>query len=56
MHGAPAKSRFRGTKVSEHAIRTRGFNCEDCSNNCEIIEILDEGETVGRTGGRCGKW
>lgn len=50
------KTKFRGTEVSSHHILTKGFSCEDCPNLCEIIEILDDIEVIGRTGGRCGKW
>ncbi|HPD58275.1 MAG TPA: acyl-CoA dehydratase activase [Smithellaceae bacterium] len=50
------KSRFRGADIWAHHIHTQSVNCEDCPNNCEIIEIIDTGEVVGRTGGRCGKW
>ncbi|MEK7197273.1 MAG: hypothetical protein AAB151_06380, partial [Nitrospirota bacterium] len=27
-----------------------------CPNCCEIIEVLNAAEIIGRTGGRCGKW
>lgn len=50
------KTNFRGYEVSTHSIITNGFECGDCPNNCEIIEILDDDELIGRTGGRCGKW
>jgi hypothetical protein len=50
------KSRYRGDNIWTRDIHTRGMACEDCPNNCEIIEIIDTGEVVGRTGGRCGKW
>lgn len=50
------KSRFRGTGIWTRPIHTRGQACEDCPNHCEIIEIVDTGEVMGRTGGRCGKW
>ena len=53
---APAASRFRGFDVCERAIDTRSFTCGDCSNECEVIEIVDRGEIVGRSGGRCRKW
>jgi len=49
-------SRFRGTGVWDRQIYTRGIVCEDCPNNCETVAIIDSGEVVGRTGGRCGKW
>jgi len=51
-----AESRFRGTAVWTRRVHTRDTACQDCPNNCEIIEIIDTGEVVGRTGGRCGKW
>ena len=53
---APAASRFRGFDVCERTIDTRSFTCGDCSNECEVIEIVDRGEIVGRSGGRCRKW
>ena len=53
---APAVSRFRGFDVCERSIDTRSFTCGDCANECEVIEIVDRGEIVGRSGGRCRKW
>ncbi len=53
---APAVSRFRGFDVCERTIDTRSFTCGDCSNECEVIEIVDRGDIVGRSGGRCRKW
>jgi predicted CoA-substrate-specific enzyme activase len=52
----PAATRFRGYGLSDHEIVTRGFRCGDCANRCEIIEIVDGGLTLGRSGGRCRKW
>lgn len=49
-------TRFRGFDVAGHPISTRGFSCADCPNECEIIEILDDSEVIGRSGGRCRKW
>jgi predicted CoA-substrate-specific enzyme activase len=56
MEAKMEKSRFRGATLWTRSIRTRGLACEECPNNCEIIEIIDTGEVVGRTGGRCGRW
>ena len=50
------KTKYRGKEASSHNIVTKGFECGDCPNYCEIIEILDADEVIGRTGGRCGKW
>jgi predicted CoA-substrate-specific enzyme activase len=50
------QTRFRGFDVADHKIETRGSRCEDCANQCEIVEVQDEGAILRRSGGRCGKW
>ncbi len=50
------KTRFRGYEVSDRDVSTRSFQCGDCANDCEIIEIADQGDVIGNCGGRCGKW
>jgi len=52
----PQTTRFRGMEIAARRVETRTFGCEDCSNACEVIEILDAGRLIGRTGGRCQKW
>lgn len=48
---------FLGFRVSEIKFVTKGFNCEDCPNKCEITSVeKEEGDTVSRWGDRCGKW
>jgi len=51
-----AESAFRGCAISNHEIVTRTLECEECPNRCEIVELLDDGLAVGRSGGRCGRW
>ena len=51
-----AQTKFRGFEISEHAIQTQAFECDDCPNTCEIVEIIDEECVVSRSGGRCRKW
>lgn len=51
-----AGSSFRGFDVAAHTIETRGLLCTDCANNCELLEIMDGGDLLSRTGGRCRKW
>ena len=51
-----ARTRFRGWDVCERTIVTQGFGCKDCPNHCEIVEILDAGQIISRSGGRCRKW
>lgn len=52
----PSKSNFKGFRVTELEYRTSSFHCKGCSNNCEIVKIMVEGEVLARWGGRCGKW
>jgi predicted CoA-substrate-specific enzyme activase len=50
---------FRGLDVSEIEFITSTFNCGDCPNNCEIVQVKmpqEENTVVARWGSRCGKW
>ncbi len=52
----PTATCFKGFQVTEIEYRTSSFNCKGCSNNCEIVKIMVEGDVLARWGGRCGKW
>ena len=50
---------FRGLEVAEINFVTSAFNCGDCPNNCEIIQVRmpeDKNKVIARWGSRCGKW
>jgi hypothetical protein len=47
---------FRGFSASEMQYETRSFECQACSNLCEVVESRVGLEILGRWGGRCGKW
>ena len=61
---------FRGWNVSGLEFSSATHECKDCSNNCEVITILEggnlnpsattpkevEGNIIARWGGTCGKW
>ncbi|MGQ4873371.1 MAG: acyl-CoA dehydratase activase [Promethearchaeota archaeon] len=57
-------SNFRGLEVAEQEFKTSAFNCGDCPNNCEIVEVRMptetsediDGDVIARWGDRCGKW
>jgi predicted CoA-substrate-specific enzyme activase len=53
---AVLQTRFRGYDVCLRTIVTQSFVCEDCPNHCEVVEILDAGNLISRSGGRCRKW
>ena len=41
--------------ISKYFYQT-GFECQDCPNNCEIIQIVEDQNIIARWGDRCGKW
>lgn len=47
---------FKGFEIIEFTYDTESFFCDGCSNNCEVAEIRQGGETLARWGSRCGKW
>jgi len=49
-------TKFKGLQVSQMAFTTTSFECNGCSNACEIIEIREKDKVIGRWGSRCGKW
>lgn len=50
------KTSFRGLSISETPYRVKGFECNDCSNMCEVIEIIANEYIIARYGDKCGKW
>ena len=54
------QTRFRGFEVGEIPYKLNGFECEGCSNGCEVMEVkipMAQGqERLVRWGDRCGKW
>jgi len=53
---------FRGLDVAEQEFVTSTFECGDCPNNCEIVQVKmpeeeeEEDDIIARWGSRCGKW
>jgi len=56
LRGSFSGSAFRGFQIAGHTYRTRSFECDACSNACEIADISHDGEVVARWGGRCDRW
>lgn len=50
------KTSFKGLAVTGLPYRTGDFDCNGCSNVCEIVEIYEGEKVIGRWGSRCGKW
>lgn len=47
---------FRGFDVAYRDIFSRSFDCEGCSNKCEVVKICEGKKILGYFGDRCGKW
>jgi len=47
---------FKGFKISGLSYCTRSFECNGCSNVCEVVEIVEADRVIGRWGSRCSKW
>jgi len=49
-------TRFKGFQCAALSFRQSGFECQDCPNCCDIIEIRQGTSILARWGDRCGKW
>jgi len=50
------KTRFRGFHLANRKCELFSFECESCSNRCEIHKVAFEGEKPLFYGSRCGIW
>ncbi|MFP4661244.1 MAG: acyl-CoA dehydratase activase [Halanaerobiales bacterium] len=50
------QTNFRGFNLTRDNFVTSSFNCEGCANECEVIKVQANSETIAMTGDRCGKW
>lgn len=50
------KTNFRGFEIAHKTILSSSFECEGCSNKCEVVKISEKDSCVGYFGDRCGKW
>ncbi len=53
MDGRP--SNFRGDAILDSNYRTQISHCEDCENNCELLNLYHGDELLSVSGSRCGK-
>ena len=63
-------TKFKGWQIRDLNFNSLTHECNDCSNNCEIITIVQgeitnpaaktpkevSGNIIARWGGTCGKW
>lgn len=50
------KTNFKGTSLHKMNFQVKGFECDGCSNACEVVEIKEDGRVLARYGDKCGKW
>lgn len=50
------KTNFKGFDIANINFNSKSFICNGCSNQCEVIELNNEGKVIGCFGDRCGKW
>lgn len=50
------KTNFRGFHALQTDFVPSSFICQGCSNNCEVIKVKMNGQTVAMWGDRCGMW
>ena len=50
------ETKFRGFEAGDIQYDASSFECDECPNICEIVNIEAEGSLLARWGGRCGKW
>ncbi|HBT20484.1 MAG TPA: 2-hydroxyglutaryl-CoA dehydratase [Peptococcaceae bacterium] len=50
------KTAFKGFSTINCDLKVRGFECSECPNLCEVVEIYENLQILARWGDRCGKW
>ena len=50
------KTSFRGFELADSVFLSSSFECEGCSNGCEVVKIKENEGVIGCFGDRCGKW
>jgi hypothetical protein len=50
------KTCFKGFELAESVFLSNSFECQGCSNGCEVVKIQENEEVIGCFGDRCGKW
>ncbi|MCK8816579.1 acyl-CoA dehydratase activase [Natroniella sulfidigena] len=47
---------FKGFDTTDFNYYASSFECEGCSNYCEVINIYQDDEVIARWGSKCPKW
>ena len=49
-------TKFKGFSVSTSAFQSKSFICNGCTNQCEVVSVMENQKAVGFFGDRCEKW
>jgi len=47
---------FKGFDFINLEFTPKSFECTGCANSCEVIKVINDGETIAMWGDKCGKW
>lgn len=50
------RTNFKGLNLATSKFDSRSFECEGCTNRCEVVKIHENDNEIGCFGDRCGKW
>jgi hypothetical protein len=50
------RTNFKGFDLADSVFQSKSFECEGCSNGCEVVNIQENENVIGCFGDRCGKW
>lgn len=52
----PSRTQFRGFDLPRKSCSTRGFECAECGNQCEVVELLVDHQVVACWGDLCERY
>lgn len=50
------RTNFKGFNLENIEFKTTSFECQGCSNACEVVQFFENKNLLARWGDRCGKW
>ena len=57
MEEEPEKTKFKGfDAIVRASYNVHNFQCVDCANRCEVIQVYQSEKLAGSIGSRCYKW
>jgi len=49
-------TKFKGFDIVEFDFRAESFECEECPNGCEVVNIFQNQDLIARWGAKCPRW